>query len=65
MGEKLFGELRGVKAIAEFLGVSDRTVERLLVTDQTEMPVSRIGGRWIADADDLRDWALRKVSHAA
>lgn len=48
--------LRGVKAIADFLGVSDRTVERWIATDETDFPIYRCGGRWSAHTGDLRRW---------
>ncbi|OHC54496.1 MAG: hypothetical protein A3D16_09985 [Rhodobacterales bacterium RIFCSPHIGHO2_02_FULL_62_130] len=50
------GWLWGVKSIAGALGVGVRTLERWLVTDETELPVSKIGGRWNAHADDLQRW---------
>lgn len=46
----------GVKAIAGFLGVSERTMKRWLVEDETDLPVTKIGGRWSAHPDDLRRW---------
>lgn len=51
--------LRGVKAIAEFLGVTVRTVERWLVAGRADFPASRIGGRWVAHTADLREWTRR------
>jgi hypothetical protein len=56
--------LRGVKCIADFLGVGERTVKRWLLTDQTDFPVSRIGGRWVAHTDDLRRWMRRRGAAA-
>lgn len=50
------GWLRGVKAIAGALGVGDRTLERWLVTDETELPVAKVGGRWTAHEDELQRW---------
>lgn len=50
------GWLWGVKSIASALGVGERTLKRWLVTDQTELPVSKIAGRWSAHQDDLRQW---------
>ncbi len=59
------GWLYGVKAIAGFVGVSERTVARWLETDETDFPVSKVGGRWSAHPDDLRRWmALARVSAA-
>lgn len=48
--------LYGVKAIAGFLGVTERTVYRLLAGGGDAFPVHRVGGRWFAHPDDLRRW---------
>ena len=50
------GWLWGVKSIAAALGVGERTLERWLVTDETELPVVKVRGRWSAHPDDLRRW---------
>lgn len=47
--------LRGVKAIADFLGVSDRTVRRWIAS-AAGFPVHRIGGRYAANTSELRRW---------
>lgn len=57
--------LRGVKAIADFLGVSDRTVERWIVTDETDFPIYKCGGRWAAHTGDLRRWQRLRGRSAA
>lgn len=48
-------ELRGLKAIADFLEVSDRTVKRW-IADGRGVPVKRIGGRLRAYPGQLRAW---------
>ena len=50
--------LRGVKAIADFLGVSDRTVKRWIASAEG-FPVHRIGGHYAANTADLRGWTAR------
>ncbi len=52
--------LVGVKSIAGFLNVSDRTLERWLVADEGDLPVYRNGGRWAAHPAELRRWQRRK-----
>lgn len=58
------GWLWGVKSIAAALGVGDRTLERWLVADETDLPVYKIGGRWAAHSDDLQRWTGRRVRAA-
>lgn len=53
--------LRGVKCIADFLGVGERTVWRWMADVGTSpeeggFPVYRVGGRWVAHTADLRRW---------
>lgn len=50
--------LRGVKAIADFLGVSDRTVKRWIAS-AAGFPVHRVGGHYAAHTADLRTWTAR------
>lgn len=52
-------KLVGVKAIAAFLGVGLRTVERWLADDRSGFPGLRVGGRWMADPDEIAVW-MRK-----
>lgn len=52
-------EVRGVKAIADALGVSDRTVARWLEDGGRGLPVKRIGGRWRGERGQLRAWYER------
>jgi hypothetical protein len=53
-------KLEGVKAIADFLGVTERTVRRWcrarLVAD---IPILRAGGRYFAFEGDLQEWVRR------
>ncbi len=57
--------LRGIKAIADFLGVGDRTVKRWIATDETDFPIYRIGGRWSAHTGDLNRWQRLRGRSAA
>lgn len=57
--------LRGVKAIADFLGVSDRTVRRWIATAAAGFPVHRIGGRYAAHTAELRTWTAPAAKLAA
>lgn len=50
--------LRGVKAIADFLGVSDRTVKRWIAS-AAGFPVHRVGGHYTAHTGELRTWTAR------
>lgn len=50
--------LRGVKAIADFLGVTDRTVRRWICGPKG-FPIHRVGGRYTAHTADLREWGRR------
>lgn len=50
------GWIYGVKAIADFLGVGDRTLKRWLQAGEQGLPVFKIGGRWGAHPEDLRRW---------
>lgn len=56
--------LRGVKAIADFLGVTDRTVRRWIVAAKG-FPVHRVGGRYAAHTADLRAWTARQADAVA
>lgn len=47
----------GRKAIAGFLGVSERTVARWLEgPEELNFPALRVGGRWAAHPDQLARW---------
>jgi predicted transcriptional regulator len=48
--------LRGVKCIADFLGVDERTVRRWAKGRVRGFPIQRIGGRWVAHTGELRAW---------
>lgn len=55
------GWLYGVKAIAGFLGVTERTVlrwmaDRAMLSGPDGFPVHRVGGRWFAHPEELRRW---------
>lgn len=52
--------LRGIKAIAEYVGVTGRTVERWIATGQPDLPVMRVGGRWVAHTEELLAWMQRR-----
>lgn len=58
--------LWGVKGIADFLLVGERTVERWIAsrgipgTAGHGFPVRRIGGRWGVAAADLDAWVKRR-----
>ena len=51
------GWLFGVKQIAALIGVSRATVERWLVDERSGIPAFRVGGRWAAEPDKIREWA--------
>lgn len=55
--------LRGVKAIADFLGVTDRTVRRWIAS-AAGFPVHRVGGRYTAHTGELRAWTARTGARA-
>ncbi len=46
----------GVKALAGLLGMSERTLHRLLKQGGHDLPVCRIGGRWGAHPGDIDRW---------
>lgn len=48
--------LRGVKVIAAFLGVDERTVRRWVECGRPGFPICRVGGRWVAHTAELRAW---------
>lgn len=64
MSNRFSGEgwLFGVKAIAGFLGVSERTVKRWCQGQEPGFPSVRVGGRWGAHEDDLRKWTGRRAA---
>lgn len=51
--------LRGVKCIADFLGVDESTVRRWAKARKQDFPVRRFGGRWVAHTGELRAWMGR------
>ena len=55
------GWIYGVKAIAAFLQVSKRTLDRWLADENSGLPVRRIGGRRFANSDELRQWLGARV----
>lgn len=49
--------LEGVKAIADFMGVTERTVHRWCAARVAAgIPILKIGGRYAAFEADLRGW---------
>ena len=50
------GWIYGVDAIAAVLGMSRRTLHRILKSGQIDLPVVKIGGRWGAHPADLQRW---------
>lgn len=50
------GWIYGVKAIAGFLRVSVRTVNRWIADESSGFPVRRVGGRRFARSAELRQW---------
>lgn len=53
------GRLYGVKAIADHLGVSARTVERW-ISRGLDVPIMMVGGRYVAYPEDLAQWCRRR-----
>ncbi|MDO8983771.1 hypothetical protein [Cypionkella sp.] len=52
--------LEGVKAIAAFMGVTDRTVRRWCCGRLVAgVPILKAGGRYFAFEADLRAWVAR------
>lgn len=43
-----------LKEVSEFLGVSERTVYRLI--KEKRLPAVRVGGQWRFDSHLLREW---------
>ncbi len=62
-GQSMEGQgkkLEGVKAIAGFLGVTDRTVRRWCRARLVAgIPILKAGGRYFAFEGDLREWLQR------
>jgi len=53
-------KLEGVKAIADHLGVAERTVRRWCRARRIAgVPIMKTGGRYFAFEGDLRDWMRR------
>lgn len=53
-------KLEGVKAIADFMGVTERTVRRWCAARRlgsAGAPILKVGGRYLAFEADLRGWA--------
>lgn len=57
------GWLYGVKAIADHLGVTDRTVRRWMKT-RPDFPARRVGGRIFALAEELEKWTTSETMAA-
>lgn len=57
--------LYGAKAIADFVGVTERTVRRWIADDEPGFPVLRGKGRWFAHSGDLRRWLSRQRREGA
>jgi predicted DNA-binding transcriptional regulator YafY len=53
-------KLVGVKAIADHMGVAERTVRRWCrARAMAGIPILKVGGRYAAFERDLRDWVNR------
>lgn len=48
--------LDGLKAIGSAVGRSDKTIRRWIDSGEVDIPVYRVGGRWIAFAAELAAW---------
>lgn len=55
--------LEGVKSIAAFVGVSERTVHRWCAERcERGIPIRKIGGRYVAYEQDLEAWATARAA---
>lgn len=55
--------LLGLGVIADYLGVSESTVLRY--RKKHALPVSKVGGRWCADREELNRWRLAALQKNA
>lgn len=55
MVKKIIGVLRGMKAIADFVGFSPATVLKLQ-KNYPGMPISKVNGEWLGNLDDLEQF---------
>ncbi|MCL1915683.1 MAG: helix-turn-helix domain-containing protein [Desulfovibrionaceae bacterium] len=48
--------LRGLKAIGDYLGVSENTVAKYI--RENALPAAKVGGGWEADVESLAGWRV-------
>lgn len=53
----------GVKAMAAFVGVSRRTLERWLADESSGFPARKHGGGWFGVSDEIRGWLRGSGGH--
>ena len=51
--------LHGMKAICDYLGVSENTVRKYI--KEEGLPVGRIGGGMVSDAEKIDAWRLQRI----
>ena len=51
--------LRGLKAIGEYLGVSENTVVKYIKDDG--LPAGKIGGGWASDVESINAWRVSRM----
>jgi len=58
---RAFGKryLRGLKAIGDYLGVSENTVAKYIREDA--LPANKVGGGWEADVSSIDVWRVRHL----
>ena len=54
--------IEGVKGIAAFLGVSERSVWRWVRDPERAAPIRKVGGRHFAFEDELEAWTEKKAA---
>ena len=55
----IFNNILGVKKVAEFMGVHQRTIYRLV--NEGKMPGFKLGGKWVFDRKVIRQWLANEM----